>query len=125
MMEFVSTKNAPGAIGPYSQAVVDGGHVFTSGQVGLDPKTGEMVAGGVESETQQVLANLAAVLKEAGSGFQNVVKTSIFLSDMSDFKTVNRIYAEAMGDHRPARSTVQVAALPLEARVEIDMVARV
>lgn len=125
MMEFVSTKQAPGAIGPYSQGVVDGGYVFTSGQVGLDPETGEMVAGGVEPETQRVLANLAAVLAEGGSGFKNVVKTSIFLADMSDFKTVNRIYAEAMGDHRPARSTVQVAALPLGARVEIDMVARV
>jgi 2-iminobutanoate/2-iminopropanoate deaminase len=125
MMDFVSTKSAPGAIGPYSQAVVDGGYVFTSGQVGLDPGTGEMVTGGVEPETQRVLTNLEAVLAEAGSGFPDVVKTTIFLADMSDFKTVNRIYAEAMGEHRPARSTVQVAALPLGARVEIDMVARV
>jgi 2-iminobutanoate/2-iminopropanoate deaminase len=123
-MEFVNSSSAPAAVGPYSQAVKVGGFVYTAGQVGLDPATGKIVEGGVEAETRQVLANLVAVLDAAGSSLQETVKTSIFLADINDFQAVNAIYAEAMGDHRPARSTVQAGALPLGARVEIDAVAR-
>ena len=123
-MEFVNSSSAPAAVGPYSQAVKVDGFVFTAGQVGLDPATGKMVEGGVEEETRRVLKNLAAVLNESGSSLQKTVKTSIFLADINDFQAVNAIYAEAMGDHRPARSTVQAGALPLGARVEIDAVAR-
>ena len=127
-MEFVHTENAPEAVGPYSQAVRmkmgDTVLVFTAGQIGLDPKTMKMVDGGVEAQTRQVLANLGAVLREAGSGLDGVIKTTIFLADMGDFQKVNAIYSEAFGTHRPARSTVQAAALPLGARVEIEAVAR-
>ncbi len=122
-MQFVRTEAAPAAVGPYSQAVVAGGLVYTAGQVGLDPAAGAMVEGGVEAQTRQVLANLAAVLAAAGSGLDRVVKTTVFLADMGDFKAMNAVYAEAFGDHRPARSTVQAAALPLGARVEIEAVA--
>ena len=123
-MEFVTTDQAPAAVGPYSQAVKTDGFIFTAGQVGLDPRTGRIVTGGVEPETRRVLANLTAVLKAAGSGLDQIVKTTIFLADMGDFKTVNAVYAEVFGEHRPARSTVQAGALPLGARVEIDAVAR-
>jgi 2-iminobutanoate/2-iminopropanoate deaminase len=124
-MEFVQTDAAPGAVGPYSQAVKAGGFVFTAGQVGLDPATGKLVGGGVEAETKRVMANLAAVLEAAGSGLDRVVKTTIFLADIADFQAVNAVYAAALGDHRPARSTVQAGALPLGARVEIEAVALV
>lgn len=118
------TDQAPAAIGPYSQAVACGSLLFTSGQVGLDPKTGELVSGGFEAQARQVFANLTAVLTSAGCAWSDVIKAVVFLADMSDFPTLNRLYAETMGDHKPARSTVQVAGLPKGARVEIELVAR-
>lgn len=121
----VHTDGAPAAIGPYAQAVAAGGWLFTSGQIGLDPASGELVAGGFEAQARQVLANLEAVLAAAGCGFRDVVKATVYVADMADFPTLNGLYAEAMGDHRPARSTVQAAALPKGALVEIDLVARV
>ena len=123
-MVFHHTEDAPAAIGPYSQAVELDGWVYTSGQVALDPKTGELVAGGFEAQARQVLANLAAVLAAAGCTFADVVKATIYLQDLSNFATLNALYGEALGAHRPARSTVQVAGLPKGALVEIDLVAR-
>lgn len=122
----VETGGAPAAIGPYSQGVVAPAGaelVFTAGQIGLDPGTMRLAPGGVEAETEQALSNLAAVLAAAGAGFEDVVRTTIFLADLADFQAVNTIYARRLGDHRPARSTVGAAALPLGARVEIDMIA--
>ena len=119
-----ATDGAPKAIGPYSQAVSVAGFLYTSGQIALDPATGEMVADSFEAEAQRVFANLAAVLASAGCGFDDVVKATVFLADMNDFAVLNRIYAESFGGHKPARSTVQAAALPRGARVEIDLVAR-
>jgi len=118
------TDGAPAAIGPYSQAVSCGGFLFTSGQVGLDPQTGELVPGGFEPQARRVFANLEAVLASAGAAFADVVKATVYVQDMADFPQLNALYAAAMGDHRPARSTVQVAALPKGALVEIDLVAR-
>jgi 2-iminobutanoate/2-iminopropanoate deaminase len=123
-MKLVATEAAPRAVGPYSQAVTEGGFVFAAGQVGLDPATGKLVEGGVEAESRRALANLSAVLGAAGSGLEHAVKVTLFLADLGDFQKVNAIYAEAFGEHRPARSTVQVAALPLGARMEIDAIAR-
>jgi 2-iminobutanoate/2-iminopropanoate deaminase len=123
MSEIHHTDKAPAAIGPYSQAVSSGGWVFTAGQVGLDSETGELVPGGIEAETEQALRNLGRVLEAAGCGVDNVVKTTIYLSDMAHFAVVNRLYGGFLGDHRPARSTVQVAGLPKGALVEIDLVA--
>jgi len=119
----ISTSAAPAAIGPYSQAVGIGELVFLSGQIPLDPTTGELVGEDVELQCRQCLTNLGAVLEAAGLGFDDVVRTTIFLADMADFQAVNAIYAEHFGDARPARSTVQVAALPRRARVEIDAIA--
>ena len=124
-MRHHHTDQAPQAIGPYSQAVELDGWLYTSGQVALDPATGELVPGGFEAQARQVFKNLGAVLAAAGCTFQDVVKATVFVVDLADFPTLNGIYAEAMGDHRPARSTVQVAALPKGALVEIDLVARV
>jgi 2-iminobutanoate/2-iminopropanoate deaminase len=122
--ETFHTTAAPEAIGPYVQAVAAGGFVFASGQIGLDPTSGQLVDGGVEAQARQVLANLAGVLAAGGLTFVDVVKTTIFLVDMNDFTAVNAIYAESFaGIHQPARSTVAVAALPRGARVEIDAVA--
>jgi 2-iminobutanoate/2-iminopropanoate deaminase len=123
-LRFHHTDDAPAAIGPYSQAVSIDGWLYTSGQIGLDPKTGEMVAG-FEAQARQVLANLRAVLASAGCTFRDVVKATVYVADMADFPCLNGLYAEAMGDHRPARSTVQAACLPKNARVEIDLVARI
>jgi 2-iminobutanoate/2-iminopropanoate deaminase len=124
-MEYIHTGKAPAAIGPYSQAVRVGDLLFTSGQIALTPDGGEEVLKkGVAEQTRQVLANLAAVLEAAGGSLQNVVKTTIFLADMADFAVVNEIYAEAFGDHRPARSTVAVKTLPKNALVEIDAIAK-
>ena len=123
-MKFVQTNKAPAAIGPYSQAVIVDKMVFTSGQIALTPE-GEMIEDDVMLQTKQVLKNLSAVLEEAGSSLQNVVKTTIFLSSMDDFATVNEIYAEAFGSHKPARSTVAVKTLPRSALVEIDAIALV
>jgi 2-iminobutanoate/2-iminopropanoate deaminase len=125
-MQIISSEQAPKAIGPYSQAIAHGGLVWCSGQIALDPVTGAMVgAGDVRAEATQALKNLAAVLAEAGTSFDRVVKVTIFLMDMADFAVVNEVYAAAIGDARPARATVQVAGLPRGARVEIDCVAAV
>lgn len=119
----IATTAAPAAIGPYSQAIRAGHWVFTSGQIPLDPTTGQMVSGDIAAETRQVLDNLAAVLAASGVGFDAVVKTTIYLTDLADFAAVNAVYAERFPAAPPARSTVQVARLPKDARVEIDMIA--
>jgi 2-iminobutanoate/2-iminopropanoate deaminase len=123
MKNPVHTKSAPDAIGPYSQAIEIHGTVYCSGQIGLDPETGAIVKGGIEFETRRVLQNLGAVLEAAGLNFDNVVKTTIFLANLADFTIVNQIYGEHFDPPYPARSTVQVAALPRDALVEIDAVA--
>ncbi|MFL6255649.1 MAG: RidA family protein [Pyrinomonadaceae bacterium] len=119
----VKTEEAPGAIGPYSQAVVAGGFVYISGQIPIDPATGQFVAGGVREQTAQVLRNLSKVLEAAGSSLARVVKTTVFLADMNDFAAMNETYAAYFDEEPPARSTVQAARLPRDARVEIDVVA--
>lgn len=119
----VHSDDAPKAIGPYSQAVVAGGFVFASGQIALDPATGQLVAGGIDAQARRVFANLAAVLAAAGSSLQRAVKVTVYLTDLAHFGTVNAIYEEAFGGARPARSTVQVAALPRGAAIEVDVVA--
>jgi 2-iminobutanoate/2-iminopropanoate deaminase len=121
-MQYVQTADAPAAIGPYSQAVKVNGMVYTSGQIALTP-AGEMCENDITVQTKQVLANLTAVLEAAGSGLDRVIKTTIFLDNMDDFATVNALYAEAFGDHKPARSTVAVKTLPKNALVEIDAIA--
>jgi len=123
LIQKIETEQAPAAIGPYSQAVQAGSLVFLSGQIPLDPASGEIVAGGIEAQTRQVLVNLQAVLAAAGLDFASLVKTTIYLVDLGDFATVNRIYGEFCGEVPPARATVQVAALPKGALVEIDGVA--
>jgi len=123
-MELHHTEHAPAAVGPYSQAVSAGGFLYTAGQVGLDPATGKLVEGGFEAQARRVLENLRQVLATAGCGFADVIKATVFVTDLADFPRLNALYAEAMGGHRPARSTVQVSALPLGALVEIDLVAR-
>jgi len=123
-VEALHTDGAPAAIGPYSQAVRSGGFLFTAGQIGLDPATGELVGPDVESQARRVFRNLAAVLAAAGAGFGDVVKTTVYLADMADFGTVNAIYAEHFVTPYPARSTVEAGGLPKGARVEIDVVAR-
>lgn len=122
-METISTENAPGAIGPYSQAVKTGNMVFCSGQIPIDPATGEFVSNDVAEQTHQVLKNLTAVLKAAGTDLNKVVKTTVFLADMNDFAVVNEIYAEYFSQNKPARATVQAARLPRDARVEIECIA--
>jgi 2-iminobutanoate/2-iminopropanoate deaminase len=122
-MHTIVTEGAPAAIGPYSQAVVVGGMVYTAGQIPLVPDTMQMVDGDVAAQTQQVFANLKAVLQAAGSGLDRVVKATVFLTDMADFPAMNEVYAREFGDHRPARSTVAVRTLPKNARVEIDLIA--
>ncbi|HEX6105402.1 MAG TPA: RidA family protein [Gemmatimonadales bacterium] len=119
----VSTPGAPRAIGPYSQGVVAGGFLFTAGQVGFDPTSGELVDEGIAEQTGRVLENLRAILRAAGLDLSAVVKTTVFLVDMADFAAMNEVYAGAFGDHRPARSTVAVASLPRGARVEIEAIA--
>jgi 2-iminobutanoate/2-iminopropanoate deaminase len=119
----ISTDRAPKAIGPYSQAVRANGFLFLSGQVPLDPATGELVRGTIDEEAARVLRNLGAVLEAAGSGFDKVVRTTVFLVDLADFAAMNAVYARHFGEARPARSTVQVAALPRGARIEIDVIA--
>lgn len=121
--KIVVTENAPRAIGPYSQAVRIEELVFTAGQIGLDPATMELVEGGIEAQTRQVLTNLKNVLEAAGSGLNYVIKTTVFLKDMADFAAMNAVYAEFLGENPPARSTVAVAALPKGALVEIECVA--
>lgn len=121
----ISTPHAPAAIGPYSQGTVANGFLYTAGQIALDPATGRMIEGDVVAQTERVMANLTAILLAAGAGWGDVVKTTVYLLDMNDFPTVNEIYERALGDARPARSTVQVAALPRGAMVEIDAVVAV
>lgn len=125
MKKVQRTKDAPEAIGPYSQAVIAGRFLFASGQIALRPDTGELVEGGIEAETRAVMKNLLAVLQSAGLGFEHVVKTTVYLVDLEDFARMNEIYAEYMGDDAPARATVEVRRLPKGARVEIDLVAHV
>ncbi|WP_158749194.1 RidA family protein [Acidobacterium sp. S8] len=125
--QAVSTKSAPAAIGPYSQAVRVGDFLYTSGQVGLDPASGALVEGGIEAQTTRVLENLKAVLEAAGIGFENVIKTTVFLKNMGDFAAMNAIYAQYLapeGVVAPARSTVEVARLPKDGLVEIEVIAR-
>ncbi|PID14036.1 deaminase [Sporosarcina sp. P34] len=121
-MEYVKTENAPQAIGPYSQAVKVNGVVYTSGQIPLT-LTGEVVSGGIEAQTNQVLQNLGKVLEEARSSLQQVIKTTVFIQDMNEFGALNAIYEEHFGEHKPARSTVEVARLPKDVRVEIEAIA--
>ena len=125
MKQIIETQEAPGAIGPYSQAIIAGGVVYTSGQIPLDPQTGEFVEGGIAEQTEQVMRNLAAVLKAAGTGLESVVKTTVFLADMSEFAEMNKVYGRYFATQPPARSTVQAARLPRDARVEIEAVALV
>ena len=123
MREIITTDKAPGAIGPYSQAIKTGGMVFCSGQIPIDPATGEFVSNDVVEQTEQVLKNLSAVLEAAGTGLANVVKTTVFLADMGDFAAMNEVYGRYFSENKPARATVQAARLPKDARVEIDCIA--
>lgn len=122
-IQFVATDHAPKAIGPYSQAVIANGMVYTAGQIAFNPASMEIVGGGIREQTERVLANLAAILEAAGSSLAQVVKTTVYLVDMADFTAMNEVYTHAFGEHKPARSTVAVAALPRGVRVEIDVVA--
>jgi 2-iminobutanoate/2-iminopropanoate deaminase len=124
-MDFISTDRAPRAIGPYSQAVVHGGLLYSAGQIALDPGSMELVEGDTAAQTEQVFANLKAVLDAAGADLSSVLKTTVYLADMADFQSMNAVYARHFGEHRPARSTVAAAALPKGARVEIDVIAAV
>jgi len=124
-MQTYHTDQAPEAIGPYSQAISVDDWLFTSGQVGIDPQTGEIVEGGFEAQARQVLENLRQVLSNAGCTFADVVRSTVFVADMANFPALNAMYGEAMGVHRPARSTVEVAGLPKGALVEIDLIARI
>ncbi len=124
MLERILTHGAPAPIGPYNQAIRTGDFLFCSGQIPLDPATGELVPGDISAQTRQVMKNIEAVLDAAGATFENVVKTTIFLTDMNDFSAVNGVYGESFTAIAPARSTVAVAGLPKAARVEIEVVAR-
>ncbi|MFL5480586.1 MAG: RidA family protein [Gemmatimonadaceae bacterium] len=119
----ISTEKAPSAIGPYSQGIVANGFLFTAGQIPLDPTSGKMVEGGIVEQTERVMQNLQEVLRSAGVTWNDVVKTTVYLHDLSNFPTVNEVYGKWLGDARPARSTVQVTALPRGAMVEIDAIA--
>lgn len=121
----VQTAGAPAAIGPYSQAIVSNGLVFTAGQIPLDPQRMELVGDGITEQTERVLQNLAAILEAAGASLQSVIKTTVFLKDMSDFAAMNEVYARHFGAHKPARSTVEVARLPKDVKVEIEAIAQV
>jgi 2-iminobutanoate/2-iminopropanoate deaminase len=123
MKQIISTSEAPAAIGPYSQAVRSGNFLFCSGQIPLDPKSGQIVSGDIATQTRRVLDNIGAVLKAEGLTFENIVKTTIFLTDLGDFQTVNEIYGSYLKQQPPARSTVQVSALPKGAKIEIEVIA--
>ena len=125
MRERIQTDNAPAAIGPYSQAIKAGGFVFVSGQIPIDPRTGQFVEGGIAEQTRQVLTNVKAVLEGAGSGLDRVVKTTVFLADMKEFGGMNEVYSTFFSEPPPARATVAAAGLPRDARVEIEVVALV
>jgi 2-iminobutanoate/2-iminopropanoate deaminase len=122
-MQTIATPNAPKAIGPYSQGIVMNGFLFTAGQIALDPDTMDVVAGGITEQTERVMLNLQGVLEAAGLGLADVVKTTVFLQDMSEFAAMNEVYARCFGTHRPARSTVGVGGLPRGVRVEIEVIA--
>ena len=124
-MDAVVTKSAPKPVGPYSQAMVEGALLFTSGQIAQDPDTGEVIEGDVRAQTHRVLENLAGVLRAAGSDLSRVLKTTVYLTDLADFSSMNAVFAEHFGLHRPARTTVQVSALPAGVAVEIDVIAAV
>ena len=124
-IQIVATEGAPKAIGPYSQAIIANGFIYSAGQIALNPQTMEIVHGGIKEQTERVMENLSAVLKAAGSDLSKVVKTTVFLVDMADFTAMNEVYASAFGGHKPARSTVAVSALPRAVRVEIEVVATV
>ena len=124
-LETVSTDQAPAAIGPYAQAIVSGGLVYTSGQIPLDPGTMEVVPGGITEQAERVMASLAAVLAASGSSLGQVVKTTCFVTDLADFAAFNEVYGRHFGDHKPARSTIQVAALPRGVSLEVECIARV
>lgn len=121
--QVIHTENAPGAVGPYSQGIIANGFLFTAGQVALIPGTKEIVSGGIEAHTRRVLENLTAIVQAAGTSMDKVVKTTVFLKDMNDFAAMNSVYAEFFGSNPPARSTVQVARLPLDVMVEIELIA--
>jgi 2-iminobutanoate/2-iminopropanoate deaminase len=123
MNTIITTSGAPAPIGPYSQAVKAGNLLFVSGQIALDPDSGQLVSGSIEEETRQVLANISAILKEAGAGWQNIVKTTIFLKDMNNFPRVNETYGEMFSGDFPARETVEVSRLPKDVNVEISVIA--
>jgi reactive intermediate/imine deaminase len=122
-MDFVATPHAPAAIGPYSQGVTSHGVLYTSGQVALDPATGNLVEGDFAAQVRRVFDNLSAVLTAAGAKFENVLKATVYVTDLANFATLNTIYAEYFGSHKPARTTVEVSALPKGALVEIDLIA--
>ena len=124
-LKTVATDQAPQAIGPYSQGIVASGFLFTAGQIAIDPATGQVVPGDVKAQTERVLTNLAAVLAASGCSWRHVVKTTVYLQDMNDFPAVNDVYGSVLGDARPARSTVQVSALPRGVLVEIDAIAEI
>ncbi|MDR2169520.1 MAG: RidA family protein [Planctomycetaceae bacterium] len=124
-MRTINSVEAPAAIGPYSQGVITGNILFTAGQIPLDPKTMKLVEGSIEIQTTQVLKNLDAILKAAGSSWKQVIKTTVFLADLADFAQMNKTYSDYLNGAKPARSTVQVAALPLGAKVEIELVAEI
>ena len=121
-LKIVHTDKAPAAIGPYSQGIVANGFLYTAGQIAIDPATGQVMQGNIGAQTERVMSNLAAVLATVNATWKDVVKTTIFLQDMSDFPTVNEVYGRALGDARPARSTVQVAGLPRSVLVEIEAI---
>lgn len=121
--EIVQTDNAPGAIGPYSQAMKVGNLIYTAGQIPLDPATGQLVEGDVTAQSERVMENVAAILEAAGTSMSNIVKTTCFLTDLGNFAAFNDVYAKHMGDNRPARTTIQVAGLPAGAQVEVEVVA--
>lgn len=124
-LKAIHTDNAPAAIGPYSQAIVAGDLLFASGQIPIDPATGELLTGSIAEQTAQVMKNLSAVLHAGGTSLSNVIKTTVYLADMATFTEMNAVYGEAFGDHRPARATVQAAGLPKGVDVEIDVVAKI
>lgn len=122
-MQQITTDEAPAAIGPYSQGIVANGFLFSAGQIALDPSTGQLIDGDISTQTERVMQNLAAVLSAAGLGWRDVIKTTVYLHDMTDFPVVNEIYGRSLGEARPARSTIQVTALPRGGLVEIDLIA--
>lgn len=124
-LETISTNQAPAAIGPYAQAIATGGLVYTSGQIPLDPETMDVVPGGITEQAERVMTSLAAVLAASGSSLDQVVKTTCFVTDLADFAAFNDVYGRHFGDHKPARSTVQVAALPRGVKLEVECIARI